>query len=169
MKTNQPVWKYLAQLGDAHPLDHGGYWVHTDETGVYSPEGELLVSPDEEPAPDVAAYEVRRVCLDQCFYTNGVLSDNKFHKDHPAWFADSIEKIASFIGQPVETLRDWLCGDDICCRAEAYRAIGDYYGWDSLDSYPLRLTRAEVEVRYAQAIYHPQSAAGTKQQPKDET
>lgn len=38
MKSNQPVWKFVANPGDANPIDHGGLFVLVDETGVYPPE-----------------------------------------------------------------------------------------------------------------------------------
>lgn len=145
--TNQPKWRFVANLGDASPLDYGGLFVFRDATGVYPPEMERL----ERTTPDDSTrdrYEVRRVVLDRCTYVDGVLSDNQFHPEHPAWFADSIESVALSMGCDPDDIRDSLCSEDPCSRAEAYRCIGDYHGWDNLDEYPLDLSRTEVTRRY---------------------
>ena len=46
--TNQPDWECIGQLGDADPIEHGGYWILRDKTGVYPEEGEFLVVPEDE-------------------------------------------------------------------------------------------------------------------------
>lgn len=140
-KTDQATWRLLANIGDASPLDHGGYFVYTDETGVYPPEAELL-----EPLVD-GKYELRRFILEPCTFVDGVLSDNRFHPNHPAWFADSLESIqeSSDIGNIV-TL---LCSTDPIDRATAWRAIGEYHGFENLDSYPVNLTKKEAKKRYS--------------------
>ncbi len=45
---SQPAWECIAQLGDKNPIDHGGYWILRDTTGVYAEEAELLLVPDDE-------------------------------------------------------------------------------------------------------------------------
>lgn len=45
---SQPVWKYLGNLGDRHPIEYGGLFVYKDTTGVYGFEMEKL----EEPCDD---------------------------------------------------------------------------------------------------------------------
>lgn len=53
---------------------------------------------------------------------------------------------------PVDTLVNDLCSNDPTRLAHAYRAIGDYHGWDNLDGYPLTFTkRREVERRIKKA------------------
>lgn len=153
---SQPDWECIAQLGDVNPLDYGGYWVLRDKTGVYAEEGELLiVSEDHEGGGDDGdeMYLVYRFILERCTYVNGVLSDNKFHPEHPAWFADSIDSIASSIGMSNMELMESLWGDNPLKRAAAYHAIGYYHGFENLDSYPLQLSRSEVEQRYSDAKY----------------
>lgn len=156
--TNQPIWREIAQLGDADPVSYGGYFIYQDETGVYAPEGEWLASPDTDDAPE--GWTVHRFSLDRCTYTEPendgggpyakVLSDNPYHPFHPAWFADDLHKVADFIGESVDVLREWFCSEDIQERAFAYRAIGEYHGFDNLDGYPLTFKRRkEVERRYA--------------------
>lgn len=158
--TAQPVWKLIANLGDVNPLDYGGYFIYRDETGVYPEEGELLTLDDE--SDEDSSYTVYRFILDRCTFINGVLSDNPFHPDHPAWFAKPeseraarpqdttyLSGVANFIGQDVDELIADLCSEDAIRRAQAYRAIGEYHGFENLDSYPLTITRAEAEERYA--------------------
>lgn len=152
MTTTQPKWTCIAQLGDATPLDNGGYWILRDETGVYPPEAEFLSIDDDGERTN---YTVHRVVLECCTDVGGILSDNKFHPDYPAWFARDMASMASFIGQPEGELRAALCSTDPIERAHAYRAIGDYHGWDNLDSYPLQLTRTEARARYRKSQYRP--------------
>jgi hypothetical protein len=147
--TNQPVWKRVAQLGDQHPREHGGYWVFVDTTSVYAPEGEFLEVPDDETSPRKAY----RFSLELCTFQDGVLSDNKFHPDHPAWFAKYIESIARNSGMKELDLINLFCSKDPIERAEAYRAIIGNFGPFELDQYPLTLTADEVEDRYDQAPY----------------
>ncbi len=147
--SNQPVWKLVAQLGDVNPIDHGGYFVFTDETGVYAPEAELLISPEE----DSGKWQIYRFSLEPCTFIDGILSDNKFHPDHPAWFANSIGQIAGFMGQTTSDMIQWITGNDLVDKAFAWQAIGNYWGLDNLDSCPLVLSRSEAEIRYSEAQY----------------
>lgn len=146
MTTQQPLWKFKANLGDVHPIDYGGYFVFEDETGVYPPEAELLISPDS----DAGEWQVYRFILEPCTWINQILSENKFHAEHPAWFADSLGAISNFCGTPLATFIDMLVNGNVESRAEAWRMIGEYHGFENLDSYPLTFkSRAEVEARYA--------------------
>jgi hypothetical protein len=158
---SQPVWKEIANLGDVDPIDHDGYFVFVDETGVYPAEAERLESPpddgdmwDDETGDysNSARWIVHRFSLDRCTFTDGVLSDNRFHPDHPAWFADDLESAASCMDFGEPDLRTAFCSDDPIRRANAYRAVGDYHGFDNLDSYPLTLSRDEVKSRYPQYV-----------------
>ena len=154
---SQPAWECIAQLGDKNPIDHGGYWILRDTTGVYTEEAELLMVPDDEDGK----YTICRFTLDRCTFINGVLSDNKFHPDKSAWWAKTEEErkarpqdstylknIADFIGIAVEELVDHFCSEDALKRAVAYRAVGDYHGFNNLDDYPLTMKRREVKARY---------------------
>ena len=154
---SQPAWECIAQLGDKNPIDHGGYWILRDTTGVYPEEGELLIVPEE----DGGKYTIYRFILERCTFTDGVLSDNKFHPEHAAWWAKTEEErkarpqdstylknIADFIGMDVEELADHFCSEDALKRAAAYRAVGDYHGFNNLDDYPLTMKRREVNARY---------------------
>ena len=48
MKTNQPNWVFVCNLGDASQIEHGGKFVYVDTTGVYRPEVVLLEPPATE-------------------------------------------------------------------------------------------------------------------------
>jgi hypothetical protein len=145
MSTAQPNWKLLRNLGDASPVDHGGYFVYTDETGVYPPEAEVLVSPDDDEGGEWMVY---RFPLERCTYIDGILSDNKFHPAKPAWFA-TLADVASSMDTTEDELIEQFTSDDPLKLAEAYRAVGDHHGFENFDSYPLTFTdRAEVEERY---------------------
>jgi hypothetical protein len=161
--TQQPNWQLIANLGDAHPIDHGGLFVSIDTTGVYAPEAELLVSPDD----DSGEWTVYRFSLDQCTFVAGVLSDNKFHPDHAAWFAKPeaeranrpqdttyLSNVASCMGMDLDQLREWFCSANPIERAMAYQAVGDYHGFENLDGYPLTFKdRSEVEARYPASMW----------------
>lgn len=163
MKTQQPIWKFVANLGDVHPIDHGGYHVFVDETGVYPPEAEYLVSPDSDNQPESEGpWRIYRFILEPCTYINGILSDNKFHPDKPAWFAGPgsrraerpqdtcyLKDLAESWCKEVEQLASMFTSTDPCENAEAWRMVGEYHGFENLDSYPLIIkSRSEVEARY---------------------
>jgi hypothetical protein len=146
--TQQPEWKLVAQLGDVNPIEHGGYFVFEDLTGVYAPEGETVRRTFED------KFEIHRFILEPCTYINGVLSDNKYHPETPVWFADSIGAVSSWAGVvPVEFIAA-LTGDNIVDKARAWYDVGSYFGFFELDSYPLIMSREEVEARYAKAKYN---------------
>lgn len=162
--SQQPVWKLAAQLGDVHPIDYGGYFVFVDETGVYPPEAEYLDSPDD----DNGEWRAYRFRLEPCTFIDGILSDNRFHPESPAWFATPeserasrpqdttyLADLADFAGLPVETLAAMFTGSGfgIEVQAEAWRLVGLYHGFENLDSYPLVMTREEAEARYDSAPY----------------
>jgi|SRR5215475_9629933 len=146
METKQPKWRRVANLGDVNPVEYGGYFIDVDETGVYPPEATYLDAPEDEPEDATSeAWTAYRFILEPCTYVDGVLSDNPFHPDHAAWFAESLDAVASCVGRDVAEIRADLCGADPCRRADAYRDIASYHGWDNFDSYPVRLTRADAE------------------------
>jgi len=161
---SQPKWELIDNLGDASPIDYGGYFVFRDTTGVYEAEAELLESPDDDDSPE--GWTVHRIVLARCTLTDGILSDNPAHPLYPAWFATPEERratrpqdttylanVARTMDYPLDELTEDLCSADPIDRANAYRAIGDYHGWANLDSYPLTFhNRAEVEARYKDVL-----------------
>ncbi len=159
---SQPIWKFVANLGDKHPLEYGGLFVYEDTTGVYPPEAELLELQDESDDPHYLAY---RFVLDECFWTNVqgvmVLSDNKFHKDKPAWFAKPeieraarpqdttyLKSLADTFGLEVEDLVKMFTSPNSVERACGWRLVGEYHGMRNLDDYPLELRKREARKRY---------------------
>jgi hypothetical protein len=173
---SQPKWKLVANLGNVNPLEHGGYFVYVDETGVYEAEGELLLAPHEDDCGQCRTtcfndydqciyecechnYQVYRFSLDQCTLIDGILSDNKFHPDEMAWFGyrdkdrpqdSDLNDVAKFADMP--DIAELLCSKNPVDRAFAYRAIGEYHGLENLDTYPITLSRAEAEERYAEEL-----------------
>lgn len=184
---SQPKWKLAGTVGDVNPVDYGGGFIFVDETGVYPPELELIEvdesafsdEPDDEPEfdedgelindfdeleqanSDKGKWTVYRFSLERCTYQNGILSDNKFHPDHAAWFAKPeaekanrpqdttyLSNVAGCNDVKVEQLIEWFCSEDVQERARAYMEIGSYHGYDSLDHDPLEFdSREEMEKR----------------------
>lgn len=163
----------VGRVGDVNPIDHCGGFIYIDETGVYPPEVEYIEAPcDDEKGP----WRIYRFILEPCTWINGILSDNKFHPDKPAWFAKTEEErkerpqdttylknIADFMGMESPELVDLFISDDPQDRATAWMAIGEYHGFENLDSYPLIFTnRAEVEARYKEEMSGQPTTKGNK-------
>lgn len=153
--SQQPKWKFVANLGDVDPFESGGYFIFVDETGLYPPEAELLEV--DWVSNSKCHRRVYRFILENCTYQNGILSDNQFHPNKPAWFAHPPSKenstcflsyLTSFSGMSLKELVALFCSDDPCKRAIAWRIVGDYHGYENLDSYPIKLTAKEMRERY---------------------
>ncbi len=150
MATQQPDWRFVANLGDVNPVEHGGCFVFEDATGQYPPEMEVWennLDYKEEDTP--GEWTVFRFCLERCTYVDGVLSDNEFHREHEVWFADCVESVADFAGWEKEVLIEALCSDDARKRGVAYLDLTLYYGITSFDDTPFSLTEDEVRERAA--------------------
>lgn len=167
--TAQPKFRVIANLGDASPLEYGGYFVLVDDTDMYAPEAEWLPPPRDEVGDDAdadaddAIWTVYRFILEPCTYDpeTGVLSDNEFYPRHAAWFAKPESERASrpqdttylsdlvkFSGTSLAELLSGFCSQDPIERAKSWRLVGEYHGFHELDSYPLSLNRLEVIKRY---------------------
>jgi len=144
---SNPNWGLIAQLGDADPVEHGGYFIFVDQNGEHEPRGEFWEVPDDESEPA----EIFRWSLTKCTYQDGVLSDNQFHPEIPAWFADSVADAAECCDYQDDIIAD-LCGDDVLARARAYETIGHYAGFRELDEYPLELSSDALEQLYEKHI-----------------
>jgi hypothetical protein len=168
MKTQQPKWSCIANLGDSDPINYGGAFVYIDLTGVYAPELEILEEPcfggfDDKPQTDWTVY---RICLEPHTFTaenengervncnphsaKGVLSDNQFHKDYPVWYAKDLDGICNSVGAVSADLIMRFCSEDAVVRALAYLNVIGYYGAHEFDLYPLNLGRnaSRVAFRY---------------------
>lgn len=194
---SQPEWKFVKQLGDVNPIDHDGLFLFVDETGVYPPELEVLTKLEGDTETEFnehgevtehgdERWEVHRFTLEPCTYgmenpdtgqweplnrldSQGVLSDNKFHPNTPAWFAKPESEKAN---RPQDTtylsdicrtndcdqweLIQQFCSDDPVQRAMAWREVMLYHGVHELDQYPLTFdceeeadARQQLEKRYA--------------------
>ena len=162
--TSQPKWKLLANLGDASPIEHGGYFVYVDRTGVYAPEAEILYPCDDDGAP--GHWTVYRFSLEQCKTVEDAethklyLVSAKYAPDWPhavsqydEWFHRDLAQVAAYAGMTLAELRAMFCSDNPLERAHGYRAIGEYYGFENLDNYPLTFAkRSEVTKRYRAAL-----------------
>jgi len=126
----------LANLGDFNPLDHGGFLVRSD--------GEIV---DIHPRDEDNKIEVHRFSNTLCYpIEGGGVSDNEFHKNHPAWFSNGLEDVAQSADH--EDIAEDLCSDDPVVRARAYQSIIGHWGIIQFDQYPITLTRAECRKMY---------------------
>jgi hypothetical protein len=152
MKTNQPVWKLVANLGDANPLEYGGLFVLRDETGIYHGEIVKIEPPSEDFSDystdsnwsDAARWTVWRAVCEPCTYMDGILSDNRHHPGLAAWFADSAPALCDTMGCEESEFRRMITTGDDCERAHAWAMVGDYHGWNNLDGYPRKMTIEEA-------------------------
>lgn len=140
--AGQPLWQFIGNYGDVSYLDHGGMFLFKDLTGRYAPELEIL----EEPVIG-REYKLYRVCLDKCYYTAGVLSDNKFHKNMEAWFSDIVEQSQMSLEEKEEFIKQ-MTSNKPKERVLGYLTVIDYHGAHNFDDYPRTLTYDEAKERY---------------------
>jgi hypothetical protein len=154
VRTQQPEWVFIGNLGDADPLEHGGYFVYRDRTGVYEDEAEML-----SPTVD-GDYTVHRFILDRYKALGDDLVPYEWYrgwphpaKDYRPWFQDSLPAAARSAGVGIDDLFEFLVSADPMRRAEAHKIIAEHHGWEEMDADPLvGLSRSEVERRYAEEI-----------------
>lgn len=151
-KTKQPSWEFIKNLGDRSPLDYGGFFVYRDKTGVYPDEAHAIIVNEPEDT-----YSIYRFPLERLKMVEGFLVPYEYSFSlwpHPVerydqWFHDKLDSVAIFLDTEPESLEKAFTSDDPLVRADAYRAIGDYFGWEELDHYPdLNVSRRDVEKRY---------------------
>jgi len=129
--TQQPEWETL-YASDTEA-------VYVDKTGVYRPEM-LRIS---EPLENGKCLKWR-FAMDRCYYENGILSDNQFHTDMPAWFADELVSVASVVGMTEAELIECLTSEDVSKLARGYDALCAYYGEGEFDHYEKWVTEEEA-------------------------
>ena len=129
MKTNQPSWHCIINLGDATPEDHGGAFVIVDKRGIYDPELWIL-EPGEGEGEGATLCHIQLALCTRCKTDEDSLSDNRFHNDLPAWFgkAEDLESSASTFGMSAWALRGLLSNSNPIERAEGYRVLLGNYG-----------------------------------------
>lgn len=140
MKTNQPSWHCIANLGDVTPLDYGGAFVLIDKRGIYCPE--LWIYDADEKTLSTVLLEL---CT-RCPSDENSVSDNRFHADSPAWFgnAEDLESIAATSDMSAYGLRDCLQSACPVERAHGYLAVISHHGIENFDQYPDKYTRKEA-------------------------
>lgn len=136
----------LTTIIDAMDQDSG--WIlYVDDNGSYHCEYMDIIH-DVSHNEENNRYIVHRFDIDRCTFINGILSDNPFHPELPAWFADGkgVDDVAKCCDH--EDIVEDICSEDPKARCRAWISIGSYHGFYNLDSYPLGLTQAEVDKRY---------------------
>lgn len=90
VKTMQPDWELIANLGDVNPFEHGAVFIFTDKLGNYDPEMVVIQWDDDT---DIG-YE-SRIILEK-------LSLDKLDQE---WFYDDVESAANFTGRDKDNKR----------------------------------------------------------------
>lgn len=146
----------VTNLGDVNPLDYGGFFL-VERSGEGSEDYQSvecvvieLDNPDEQ-EEEKQQFTVYRFVPELCYFERdpnsgyqGVLSDNEYHKDMPAWFASDILRYRDDFDEFI----DDITSENPDQRAIAYRDIGDYHGFDNLDNYPLQFTSRDEIVEW---------------------
>jgi hypothetical protein len=149
----QPKWKELQSAEEWRIL--------IDETGHHDPEVE--VAQEISDAPDEERFQLFRVPLERFKVVIETEGDTRFHYlvpiayetswPHPAssyvpWFNKHLGEIADSAGTDRETLIEQLCSPDPVQLFRAYADIGGHFGWREFDSYPIRLSKSELNERW---------------------
>lgn len=131
-KRGEVFIRILGNLGDKNPLDYGG----------------LIV------------YEVLD---DDIEYISAEYWNEPLTEDHPYWvyrfdvprdvFKDlnwvhNWDQIAAFVGMSKEAIFRMGYSEDPLKRAEVFRFVGEYHGWENIDGSPDKFTREEMEERW---------------------
>ena len=164
--TKQPKWTCIANLGDASPIEHGGCFVFTDDTNVYSAEMEVWFPGEEvwdEDDPNVdddgtkgTAY---RIMLDRCEFLHFQETGEEILIPFSIWekayvlkeeLPYSIKKYKEWFSDRAIALniQAYITSDDPVDRAVGYRELCEYAGYYTFDQYPLKLTEEEARERY---------------------
>lgn len=126
-KKRQQEPRVVGHVGDVNWPQYNGGPILKAADGSYSLE--YIVPPEES---EYRRYEVYRMDLDK--------------EPLPDWI-DATD-VARAVGMSATVLRKLWNHRDPQARAEARMLVASYHGWDNLDSYPLRLTKREVQARY---------------------
>ena len=150
-------------IGDVDPLGYGGGFVYRLLPSSNGSGFELEYidpPPDEEFDTKGALWTIYRTPLDRCIpnpakkgaWVNASLLDRPLPcplGTYSEWWGDDVQAMVACMDH--STFAQDMASEDPLLRARAYQTIGQYHGWENLDSYPLMLTRAEVTKRYRHA------------------
>lgn len=150
----QPNYQLVANLGDANPLDHGGFFVYKDQEGRHDPLVEWF---------DPERLQVWRFELEPLVDHKGMLVPAEMYaqrKQLPkpvgaweVWFSKHVPYAADHNGMKAAELRRLLCSKDILNRARGYQIMAeiDPQGFDPEG--PLQLaSKTEAALRYQEEI-----------------
>lgn len=133
MKTSQPSYFCIANLGDVNPFEHGGAFVCIDRRGIYDP---ILLIYDQD------FYRRSEITLERC---HKILSNtgeligvgtNRFHPKCEEWFSNSMQAVANFSYNELDKFVDNLTSNNVVERAQAYLSLIYYHGVHEFDHYP---------------------------------
>lgn len=151
MKTTQPCYHCIENIGDINPFEHGGAFVCVDKFNVYAPI--LLILDTYEDHPHFT-HRLSEITLDRCFLVKendqivGVGS-NPYHTDLCEWFGNlaSLQTLTSFVGRgESDDIAGSFCCADPVERAFAYQAAVNYYGAYEFDQDPRELTEEKAKL-----------------------
>lgn len=149
MKTQQPSYWCIENIGDVDPLEHGGGFVIVDRTGVYDPELLILDVNEDDKSPyllnSIVLEPLIRIKAEDGFHK---LSDNKYHPEMPAWFGDakSLQSIANSSGRrPYYALLDSFLSSCPVERGLAYMDAVRHFGTEEFNSEPRELTHEKAK------------------------
>lgn len=156
MKTGQPSYWCVANIGDADPVEHGGKYVLVDRTGVYNPVLLILCVHENDVEPG-CKHTLHHVELEPCIKAAKAepssqelvgLSTNRFHPYILEWFGDpeSLKAVAGYVGRPVYSLLDSFLSSCPVERAFAYDAVASYHGLGNFDQSPQALNFQKAEL-----------------------
>ena len=150
MKTQQPSFWCVGNIGDVDPFEYGGGFVLVDRTGVYCPELLILDTPAEL---DKSQYELSTILLEpltRIKHEDGChgLSDNKFHPYIPAWFGGfmQLKVLADSCGKTYSNLLDSFLSACPVERALAYRDAACYWGFSNFGDNRRTLTAEKANL-----------------------
>ena len=143
MKTRQPSFWCIDNIGDVNPFEHGGGFVLVDRTGVYCPELLVLEALDDA---DESWHLLYTILLEPLIKIKGKdgedgLSDNRFHPDYPAWFGEpaKLKALAESSGMFYPDMLNSFLSNCPAERAFAYMNAASYWGFANFDIDPRRL------------------------------
>lgn len=151
MKTAQPCYHCIENIGDVDPFTYGGAFVCVDKFNVYSP---ILLILDTYPDHIEFTHRLYEITLDRCFIVkenNQIvgIGSNLYHTDSCEWFGNlaSLETVASFTGRGgYDSFMQRFVTSDPVERAFSYQSLTNYYGLHEFDQCPRDLTEDKAKL-----------------------